>query len=342
MSTLNEIIAGIIEARARPQQVNRSALLAQYPEHAEPLRRFFDDFELIGHVVGAPYEAASGATAAAPGANHGEQVSGFRIVKELHRGAQGIVYEAVQLSTHRLVALKMLYRSGTSPFANEARIIASLTHPNVVTVFDAGFSNGRPFYAMELIDGLPLDVYMSRHPMNRAHKLRLYSKICAGVAHAHARGVIHRDLKPSNILVDAHGEPRVLDFGLATTLTMLTADGEVMHEFVGTLAYSAPEQIAGLDENVDERADVYSLGIILYQLITGVRPYPVPDTLRGTLAVIMHRTLDPPSLVTPDCDACTDEIVVRAMAKSAANRYPSVESLRSEVLKCILAQPVAP
>jgi serine/threonine-protein kinase len=189
------------------------------------------------------------------------RVGGYELVAVAGIGGQGVVYRARQIATGREVALKRILagswagEAARSRFAREIQADAVLHHPNIVTVYGVEEIDGQPLLAMEWIDGVAIDRWAEAR--DEGTVLGTFLKVCAGIQHAHQRGVIHRDLKPSNILVDAAGEPRVLDFGLAkvtTSRSRLTVSGG----FLGTLAYSAPEQVRGDADGADVRTDVYA------------------------------------------------------------------------------------
>ena len=209
-------------------------------------------------------------------------IPGYDIIRELHFGGQGVVFEAVQLSTKRKVAIKVLLEGADASdiakkrFEREIELVASLKHPNIVSIFDSGVApDGRQYYIMDFVRGLSLHHHVRDKKLSLNQTLLLFIDVCNAVNHAHQHGIIHRDLKPSNVMVTGEGSPRVLDFGLAKWLaapvsTLVSQAGQVL----GTIPYMSPEQIKGDPDDVDIRSDVYSLGIMLYELLTGTHPYP--------------------------------------------------------------------
>ncbi|MGE0481950.1 MAG: tetratricopeptide repeat protein [Phycisphaerae bacterium] len=252
-----------------------------------------------------------------------DSLTGYELLRERHRGGQGVVYEALQRATKRKVAIKVLYDSpltggtGRRRFEREIEILSQLRHPHIVTVHDSGEAAGRFYYVMDLVQGVPLDRWVESLRTNPAQPassgqragmrafvdetLSLFAKVADAVNAAHLRGVIHRDLKPGNILIDGAGEPRVLDFGLAKVadelpdgdpdaLTAMTQPGQ----FVGSLPWSSPEQAAGESDQVDTRTDVYALGVLLYHALASEFPYRVVGRAADVVDQIRH--VEPRSL----------------------------------------------
>ena len=297
----------------------------------------------------------------------GDMIEGYELVKELHRGGQGVVYQAVQKSTKRKVAIKVLlegpYASQATRrrFDREIELVANLKHPNIVTVFDSGLTpDGRQYCVMDYVRGLRLDEYVRERKPPLPSLLRLFETVCHAVNHAHQKGIIHRDLKPSNILVEADGTPRILDFGLAKQLgggeaTLLSVSGQV----VGTLPYLSPEVARGRSDEIDTRTDVYALGVILYELLTGQYPYPVAGEIVDVLRHITETEPLPPSKVwrsvnreTPasgrggvrpgacPVDRDLETIVFKALAKERERRYQSALELARDLDHYLKDEPI--
>ena len=290
---------------------------------------------------------------------------GYEIVRPLSEGGQGVVYEAIQLDTKRTVAIKVL-REGAhaSPaararFDREIELAARLDHPNIVSVFHSGLSDGARFLVMDYIQGAPLDRYVREQQTTPEQTLRLFCAVCAAVQFAHQRGVIHRDLKPSNILVDADGRPRILDFGLAKLLGAEPgAHATQSRQVMGTLQYMSPEQARGSLDEVDTRTDIYALGVILYLLLTGRHPYPVEGKL---IDVLRHISETPPEPLTATAtsssasgivrrlgrsvgpgaiDADVQTIVLKALSKEPERRYQSAAELARDLQRYLAGEPI--
>ncbi|MBI3723285.1 protein kinase, partial [bacterium] len=230
----------------------------------------------------------------------GRSLHCYRIEAELGRGGMGVVYRAFHTGLKRIVALKVLLSGALATdeakrrFHREAEAAGALRHPNIVSVLDVGEHDGRHYLTMEFIEGIPLSKHLRTPTESLRSLLVLFAHICDAVHHAHTRGVIHRDLKPDNVLVDASGEPHILDFGIAKridgTTQNLTAEGNVL----GTLRYMPPEQAGGRIHEVDVRSDVYALGSILYEVVTrGETPFD--GTMREILQQIHFDVPRPPS-----------------------------------------------
>ncbi|WP_165246967.1 serine/threonine-protein kinase [Paludisphaera soli] len=246
---------------------------------------------------GGPTRESSG-----PGSDPAPLIDGkYTLVEAIGEGGMGTVYLARQSEpVRRMVALKLIKagmdsRAVLARFEQERHALALMDHPNIARVFDAGMTpTGRPFFVMELVDGLPLGRFCDEGRLTPRERLELFVPICQAVQHAHQKGVVHRDLKPANILVtlvDARPVPKIIDFGVAKAIAGKLADEAPPTQFgaiVGTLEYMSPEQAGQLGEDVDTRADVYSLGVILYELLTGLRPIDAARLRRAALTEMIR------------------------------------------------------
>jgi serine/threonine protein kinase len=264
----------------------------------------------------------------------------FQLRERLGDGGFGQVFLAFDPRLDRDVAVKVLKQPHPSErvmerFFREARAVARLDHPNVVAVHDAGFDSGRCWVAYQLVSGRPLWWYRDHHRMDAATAARIIRDLADAVDHAHRMGVVHRDIKPANVIIDDRGRPRLIDFGLARRSDLesdLTREGAV----VGTPAYMSPEQALGLSRQVDERSDVYSLGVIFFELLCGRR-------LRGLSTERLQGSLRPPAGSRPDTSAISarsidrsipsdlDRICTKAMAQQPSERYPTARALAEEL-----------
>lgn len=282
-----------------------------------------------------------------------DRLGDFRVLSLIGQGGMGSVYLAEQDNPSRKVALKLMRLGGDDPealqrFAREGAMLARLDHPGIAKVYAAGVAQtglGKlPYFAMELVDGVTLMEHARGRGLDTPARLRLMVAICSAVQHAHQRGVVHRDLKPANILVDSSGQPRVLDFGIARMVddaeggTRLTQAGEL----VGTLAYMSPEQLQGSPEAVDSRADVYALGVVLYELLSGRLPRQFePNTsLVQAITNAMHQRQVPLARANPDCAGELDTIAMKALAEDPAQRYPSASELGADIERYLRHEPI--
>jgi serine/threonine protein kinase/tetratricopeptide (TPR) repeat protein len=291
----------------------------------------------------------------------GSRIGAYTIRRLIGRGGMGEVYEAEQQGDiTRRVALKLV-RSGMASreilarFAIERQALALMNHPNIATAYDVGVTtDGRPYFAMECVDGQPLTKFSDAHALTIAERVRLFLQVCDAVEHAHQKGILHRDLKPSNVLAGRDGGRtilKVIDFGVAKATgpragTFVTEVGR----FIGTPEYMSPEQAGVSRLDVDTRADIYSLGVLLYELLAGVLPVE-PERLRSASFAEIERLLFVDDLPRPSQRAPVpaiarqlrgdlDSIVGRAMEKDRERRYPSVSELAADLKRCLANEPI--
>lgn len=269
----------------------------------------------------------------------------YELVEEIGRGGMGVVYKATQKSLGRTVAIKMLLRRDLASeadirrFRSEAEAAAQLDHPGIVSVYEVGEWDGLPFYSMQFIEGTTLSRRLAAGPLPARESARLLAAVAEAVEAAHVRGVLHRDLKPSNILIDREGAPHVSDFGLAKRIE---ADMSVTHTgaIVGTPCYMAPEQAAGSRGDVGTTSDVWSLGAILYQMLTGRPPFQAANPMDTLLAVL---ETDPPMprLINTAVDRDLEMIALKTLQKPQELRYASANALAADLRSFLAGEPIA-
>jgi serine/threonine-protein kinase len=286
----------------------------------------------------------------APHAHHatapeGERFGDCILMEEIGRGGMGVVYRAHQLDLGRTVALKRLLLGESASatdlarFRAEAESSARLDHPGIVPVYSVDSFQGEPYFLMRYIQGTTLAARLAGGPLPPLEAARLLLPVALAIHHAHEHGVLHRDLKPSNILIDAEGHPYVSDFGLAKDVSAevsLTATGAVL----GTPSYMAPEQAAGGRGEVGPASDVYSLGAILYQMLTGRPPFQAASAL-DTILLVLEQDPVPPRVLNPKADTDLSMIALRCLQKSPAQRYPSAASLAKDLEAFLDGRPVS-
>lgn len=282
-----------------------------------------------------------------------DHIAGFRILSVLGEGGMGVVYVAEQDKPRRTVALKVIKPGMATPsvlrrFEHEAEVLGRLQHPGIAQVFEAGTTEAphgpAPFFAMELIDGKPITAYCTERQLRTRDRLSLLARVCDAVQHAHQHGVIHRDLKPSNVLVDSSGQPKILDFGVArvsrpdgAAATQSTEVGQI----IGTLAYMSPEQAAADPAAVDTRSDVYSLGVLGYQVLCGKLPLELGDRPLHESVRLVHEK-NPPSLASVDTAfrGDIDTVIAKALHKDKEQRYPSAAEFAADIRRVLANEPV--
>ncbi len=283
-----------------------------------------------------------------------EQLGSYRVVRLIAHGGMGVVYEARQENPRRRVAIKVARTGGATDerarrFGLEAQLLARLDHPGIARIIEAGTtspeSGARPYFVMEFVEGQSLTDHARAHLHTAREKLELMARVCEAVGFAHRHGVIHRDLKPDNVLIDASGTPKVLDFGVAKVETaggfgadtLRTLEGRI----IGTLGYMAPEQLAGRTEGLAPAADVYSLGVLIYELLSGRLPHELDGvTLTRALAVVT--TTDAPliGVIRPEYRGDVEAVVAKALEKEPRHRYADAAALQADLERHLRGEPV--
>ncbi|HXP62687.1 MAG TPA: serine/threonine-protein kinase, partial [Dongiaceae bacterium] len=268
----------------------------------------------------------------------------YELLEEIARGGMGVVYRARQLSLDRIVALKVvLHGPFSSPdfvrrFRREAQVVAALRHPNIVAIYEVGEHHGSHFLSLEFVEGRSFAELVRPGPLPARRAANYLKLIALAMEHAHQRGVLHRDLKPSNILLDVFDQPRVTDFGLAKLVkydSQLTVAGQVL----GSPNYMAPEQAAGECPDSAPQADVYSLGAILYELLTGRPPFQ-GETIQSVLAQVQDAQPVLPRRLNPGVPVDLQTICLKCLQKEPARRYASAQALADDLACFLESRPI--
>jgi tRNA A-37 threonylcarbamoyl transferase component Bud32 len=329
------------------------ALARAHPDLADDLRSLWAAV-LVADCVAAGNKQAgqgdeptqpSGDGAEASASNLPRQFGDYELLEELGRGGMGVVYKARQSSLGRIVALKMILRGElASPadlarFRTEAQSAGRLNHPNIVPVYEVGEHAGQPYFTMQYIVGTTLAKRLADGPLPPRESAGMLAPVSLAIHFAHQHGVLHRDLKPSNILLDKEGRPHVSDFGLAKRVegdSQLTLSGAIL----GTPAYMAPEQAAGTRGKLGPASDVYSLGTILYQMLTGRPPFQAASPVDTVLLVLEQEPL-PPRLLNARADRELEMIALKCLQKPPELRYPSAQGLADDLTAYLADEPIA-
>ncbi len=275
----------------------------------------------------------------------GRTFGNYTIIGEISRGAMGVVYKARQHGLDRIVALKVLLAGDMASeaqvvrFQREAQAAARLHHPAIVPIHEVGVHEGKHYFTMDVVEGKNLGELLRAGEISTRRALDIAAEVADALEYAHAEGVIHRDIKPGNIMMDGRGRVHILDFGLAKQLdsdTRFTRTGTT----IGTPAYMPPEQASGESPRVDHRADIYSLGSVLYELLTGQPPF-TGDTMMNTLMRVMSEEPVPPKRLNPRIHRDIQTIVLKAMEKSPERRYPTMRALADDIRRFIAGESIS-
>jgi eukaryotic-like serine/threonine-protein kinase len=346
-----EIIERLLaEMRAgRPADIEREA--AAHPEIAAELRELW--------AVAAMAEAFGSQPGEEERAGSVETLTGnfddYELLEELGRGGMGVVYKARQKSLDRVVALKIVLaglaasRADLARFRGEAETAAQLNHPHIVPIYEVGEHNGLPYFTMRYVRGTTLGQRLAEGPLAGREAARLLAPVARAIAKAHAKGVLHRDLKPSNILIDGEGRPYVSDFGLAKRLLPDENAGERTQPLgtvtqtgaiLGTPGYMSPEQAAGSRGTIGVATDIYSLGAVLYAMLTGRPPFQAASPV-DTVMMILEQDPVSPSVLNPKVDRDLEMIALKCLQKPAELRYATADELAGDLEAYLADEPIS-
>jgi predicted Ser/Thr protein kinase len=341
---LSVVLAEVAARRATGATVDLQELYGRFPKRAEELRQKLERTMVAGAGDTAGIAARATERSGPPAIVHlPEQFGRYRVLRLLGRGAMGAVYLAQDTQLHRHVALKVPHFGTGGPerrerFFREARSAAALSHPNLCPVYDAGEIDGTLFLTMGFVEGKPLAEATARGPLPLRQAALLARKLALALAEAHAQGVVHRDLKPANVMLNLRGEPVVMDFGLARIIEpnaeRLTQEGDLL----GTPAYMAPEQVNGDVQAQGPLTDVYSLGAVLYEMVSGQAPFSGP--LARVLVQVVTAEPRAPSLLRQHVGPVLEAIIRKAMAKRSQDRFASMTDFAA-ALAGYLKQPAS-
>lgn len=341
------LLGELTEQRRQGCPPNLDAAARENPDLADELRELWGTVQ-FAEALSPPCQdkftqrhkgaqTTPGALAPSRDAKPASQIGDFELLEEIGRGGMGIVYKARQISLDRVVALKMVLRGSWASaedltrFRREAEAAARLQHPNIVSVYEVGECDGLPYFSMEYVAGRTLAELVAEGPLPPHVAARHMLGVCRAVQHAHKSGILHRDLKPSNVLLDPDGRPRVTDFGLAKRVPgpgdeSLTGNLTQTGAIVGTPSYMAPEQAAGSRGRVSPASDLYSLGAILYELLTGRPPFRAATAV-DTLMQVLDQEPIAPRLLNPGVDRDLEMICLKCLQKPADLRYGTAADL---------------
>lgn len=347
---LANLVGQLVDRMQRKESVDFESVCREYPTLAGDLREVWGAL-IITDAVAASSRTHSVDTLKATDKNHSFRVPGFpyqlgdyELLEEVGRGGMGVVYRAQQTSLNRVVAIKMIEENRPSSSENRQRFLAEaeasarLEHPGIVTVYEVNEFEGHPYFSMQLVIGKTLAERLQQGPLSQRESARIMAEVCRAIAFAHEHGVLHRDLKPSNILLDRLQRPLVSDFGLAKFTGSgddLTRSGAV----IGTPSYMSPEQASGRSSLVGPASDIYSLGSVLYHLLTGRPPFLAESPMELVLKILEDEP-PPPRLLEPRIDRDLEMIVTRSIQKPPDLRYATATEMAEDLESFLRDEPV--
>jgi serine/threonine-protein kinase len=359
------LLAGLVEQARGGQGPDIDAVAREHPELAVELRELWavailaDDLASAssaapGDEAGLPATLSPALVPDGPSAVALGMMGDYELLEKIGEGGMGVVYRARQQSLGRTVALKMIQRGALASSADlarfraEAAAAARLEHPQIVPVYEVGQHDGQPYFSMKYVAGTTLARKLAEGPLPPREAAALMLPICRAIAHAHQQGIIHRDLKPSNILIDGEGQPLVTDFGLAKRIDVDRAKGEPAQiealtrtgVVLGTPSFMSPEQAAGSRGKVSPVSDIYSLGAILYQCLTGRPPFQAASPVDVVLMVLEQ---DPvlPRILNPKADADLEMIALKCLQKPPELRYGTAGELADDLAAYLANEPIS-
>ncbi len=336
---VEERVEELLDGDLSPEEV-----CADAPELVDAVRERWRRVKSLERDVDLLFPSPRDSRSSSPSLGELPLVPGYDVQSELGRGGVGVVYRAWHVRLNRAVALKMLLAGEfaipeeVARFSREAQVVAGLRHPNIVHVYDVGDLHGRPYFTMELVEGETLARKLAGPPLSAADAARMIATLARAMHVAHEGGVVHRDLKPSNVLMTADGTPKITDFGLARRLdaaSVLTRSGAT----VGTPSYMAPEQAQGRTHAIGPAVDVYALGAILYEMLTGRPPFRAETPLETQMQVV---TQDPvtPSRLNAKVGRDLETICLKCLEKDPSRRYDSAAALADDLDRFARAEPI--